>query len=187
MNRMDDLLKIRTIYKLKSVYRFNSQENRKESSAEHSWSAAMLADYILTKTNLKINRLKVYELLLYHDVVEIEAGDIPIHHEDKRKNKKENEAKAVKILRPQLPKEVAIKLEKLYNEFEENKTPESKFAHAIDTLDATIHELDYKKDWKGWNESMLRKYNEQYVSAFPETKEFFEELVKFVKKNSYFS
>lgn len=72
---MDELQRIRKLYKLKSVYRDSSVGNRKESSAEHSWSCLMLADYFIEKMNLKIDRIKVYELLMYHDLVEIEAGD----------------------------------------------------------------------------------------------------------------
>ena len=183
---MQEFTKIRTLYKLKSVYRYNSQENRKESVAEHTWSALMLADYILSKFSMKIDRLKVYELLMYHDIVEIETGDIPIHHEEKRKSKVENERKALKILKQKLPNEIAQKLEKLHEEFEESSAPEAKFARAIDKLDATIHELDYKDDWKGWDEAMLRKYHEKHMKEFPETQNIFEELVKLVKKKKYF-
>ena len=182
-----DLSKFRTLYKLKSVYRFNSQENRKESTAEHTWSTLMLADYILTIAKLKLDRLKVYELIMYHDIVEIEAGDIPIHHEEKRKNKTENERKALKTLKSKLPEEVAKKLEKFHKEFEESITPEAKFARAIDKLDATIHEMDYKDDWKGWNEAMLRRYNEKYMKEFSITEKIFEEIVVLVKKKEYFT
>jgi len=146
----------------------------------------MLADYMLTKSKMPMDRVKVYELLLYHDIVEIEAGDIPIHHEEKRIHKQENERKAILKLSEQLPKEVADKLASLFDEFEAQQTPEAKFARAIDKLDATIHELDYKEDWKGWNEEMLRKYHEYAMSAFPETKELFEEIVAYAKKNGYF-
>ena len=183
---MQNIQKFRRLYALKEVYRHCSVGNRKESVAEHTWSALMLADYILTKSKIAIDRVKVYELLLYHDIVEIEAGDIPIHHEEKRIHKQENERKAIVKLNKQLPKEVADKLAFLFEEFEAQQTPEAKFARAIDKLDATIHELDYKEDWKGWNEKMLRKYHDHAVSVFPETKKLFEKIVAYVKKNDYF-
>ena len=90
---MDELQRIRKLYKLKCVYRDSSVGNRKESSAEHSWSCLMLADYFMKKIKLKINKMRVYELLMYHDLVEIEAGDTPVHHEHKRVLKKEAESK----------------------------------------------------------------------------------------------
>jgi len=92
--KMTDLKKLRKFYELKNIQRTNSVGNRKESPAEHSWSSLILADYFLTRSNMKLDRLKVYELLMYHDVVEIECGDICISKEKERENKKENEKQA---------------------------------------------------------------------------------------------
>ncbi len=186
MNKKD-FFKIRKLYELKKVYRANSVESRKESSAEHTWSSLMLADFFLNiMKNRNIDRLRVYELLMYHDVVEIEAGDIPIHHEDKRKHKKKNELKALMKLKNEIPEAQAVKLVELFNEFEEKKTIEARFANAIDKIDAQIHELDYKKDWRGWTEEMLRRfYSAKSFEEFPELSEAFEEIVKFVKKKEY--
>ena len=61
---MEDLQKLRKLYHLKNVERANTVKDRKESSAEHSWSCLILADYFLTKMqNHHLDRLKVYELL----------------------------------------------------------------------------------------------------------------------------
>ena len=85
---MEEINKLRRLYHLKHVDRFNSVLKRKESSAEHSWSCLILADYFLNlMKDRDIDRLKVYELLLYHDVVEIEAGDIGLLETEKRKDK----------------------------------------------------------------------------------------------------
>lgn len=84
---MKDLNPVRYFYKLKSVNRHNSQGSRKESSAEHAWSCLILADYFMEKVKQKLDRVKVYEMLLYHDVVEIKTGDVNIIDEHKRKNK----------------------------------------------------------------------------------------------------
>lgn len=180
-------MKIRKLYKLKQVYRATSVEKRKESSAEHTWSSLMLADYFLNVIKRSdINKLKVFELLMYHDVVEIESGDIPIHHENKRKHKKENEQKALKKLIKELPENTAKQLAGLFVEFEEKSTVEAKFANVIDKLDAMIHELDYKEDWKGWTDEMMRRY---YVSKsfeeFPEIKKVFDSLIEYVKVQGY--
>jgi len=184
---MDELQRIRKLYKLKSVYRDSSVGNRKESSAEHSWSCLMLADYFIEKMNLKIDRIKVYELLMYHDLVEIEAGDTPIHHEHKRVLKKEMELKASEKLKEEIPKELKKKYAELFNEFEECKTKEAKFAKAIDKLDATIHEMDCKEDWKGWTEEMLRRYNDKIIGEFLEMKELNEKIIKILIKEGYFT
>jgi putative hydrolase of HD superfamily len=180
---MDEINKFRILNKLKSVYRFNSVDNRKESSAEHSWSALMLADMYMTK---ELDRLKVYELLMYHDVVEIEAGDTPFHPEMSRDGKKEKEEKAIKILKKQLPRKLSGKFIKLVKEFEDRKTIEARYAKAIDTLDAAIHELDYRKDWKGWTKEFLVKNKSKYFDDFPELKKAFDTIIQHLVDEKYF-
>ncbi len=86
--KIEEINKLKIFNKLKTITRSSSVDNRKESTAEHTWSALVLADFFLTKTNTKLNRLKVYELLMYHDVAEIYAGDTPLHPEIKTLNKK---------------------------------------------------------------------------------------------------
>jgi len=182
---MDEINKLRLFNQLKSINRINSVSNRKESSAEHSWSCLILADYFLSKFNLQINRLKVYELLMYHDVVEIEAGDTPLGPELKLSGKKEKEDKAAKFLQKKLPKPLNDKFLGLFNEFEEQKTVEARFTKAIDALDAIVHELSYKKDWQGWTEKFLVEKKLHLFEEFPEIKATFKTILKFMKKEKY--
>lgn len=184
---MNSINKLRKIYHLKHVDRANSVLERKESSAEHSWSCLILADYFLSQMkDENIDRLKVYELLMYHDVVEIEAGDVAIHHEKERENKREEEEKAFQILKKDFPLALKDKFEQLFNEFENQETKEAKFAKAIDNFDALVHELDYKEDWKGWTEEMVRKYHGKAIDVVPELKELFEKLIDYCKDKGYF-
>jgi putative hydrolase of HD superfamily len=183
---MDEVNRLRKLYELKKIYRKAFVGDRHESSAEHSWSCLILADYFLEKMDLGIDKLKVFELLIYHDVVEIEAGDVPIHFEKERKEKEKKELEAMHKLKKLIPKELGGKFESLFVEFEERKSLESRFAKAIDGLDALIHELDYKDDWKGWDEVMVRKFYEHMFLEFPEIHDVFERIVKFVKENGYF-
>ncbi|MBS3166161.1 HD domain-containing protein [Candidatus Woesearchaeota archaeon] len=184
--KKDTLSKLRTVYQLKNIERANSVGNRKESTAEHSWSSLILADYFLTRSNMKIDRLKVYELLMYHDVVEIECGDINLLKHDFHPDKFSKENKAALKLKEKLPEEIGTKFADLFNEFQDQKTLEARFAKAIDALDAEIHEMDYKKDWIGWTEEFLRKKKEPLINEFPELKEVFEETIAFVRKEGYF-
>ena len=184
---MDELTRIRKFYELKNVERACSVSGRKESSAEHSWSCLMLADYFLSTMPLaKIDRLRVYELLMYHDLVEIEAGDVCISKEELRKQKKEREMKALHSLKNKIPPVLKKKFVDLFLEFEKCETIESKFAKAIDALDAEIHELDYKEDWKGWTEEFLRRKKEPLFEEFPLLRALFEDCIAFCKKNGYF-
>jgi putative hydrolases of HD superfamily len=174
---MENINRLRKFYELKHVERANSVASRKESAAEHSWSCLILADYFLGIMTQKLN----------HDVVEIEAGDICISKEKEREDKKEAEKIAAHVLKEHIPKELKDKFIGLFEEFEDGNTKEAKFARAIDTLDATIHELDYKEDWKGWTEEFLRNKKMHLFEEFPELKKVFETILKEMNKKGYFS
>ena len=184
---MKDINKLRRFYELKNVERANSVSGRRESSAEHSWSCLILADYFLSIMKEKLDRLKVYELLMYHDVVEIEAGDVCISKEKEREGKKEREWQAAHVLKEHMPKILKHKFIDLFEEFEDGKSREAKFAKAIDALDAQIHEMDYKEDWKGWSEKFLRRKKEYLFETFPEVREAFEKVMIFLVEEGYFS
>lgn len=184
---MDNFHQLRKFYELKKVERANSVGNRKESPAEHSWSCLILADYFLNEMeDSKLDRLKVYELLMYHDVVEIEVGDVNLLDEQERKHKSKREKEAAHVLKKHLPLKLGKKFFDLFQEYEDGKTKEAKFAKAIDALDAEIHELDYKEDWKGWTEEFLRKKKGPLFEEFLELKKLFEESLEFCKKEGYF-
>lgn len=139
---MKEISKIKRLYELKHVFRGNHVHGKYETSAEHSRSCLILADYFMNSMNLKIDRLKVYELLMYHDLVEIESGDILLCNEEQRKNGKEIELKAMKKVKSEMPDVLKNKYEQLFYEFEEKKTLEARFANAIDKLDADIYATD---------------------------------------------
>ncbi len=179
---------LRAIYRLKKVERSNSVDRRKESPAEHSWSCLVLADFFMNKLSSKANyqfdRLKVYELLMYHDLVELETGDVCLSDELGRKGKPEKERAAMQKLRKELPN--GDKLHKLFTEFEQGKTKEAQFARAIDAFDSQIHEMDYKKDWKGWTAEFLIKKKRHYFDPFPEMQKVFDELIDWLTKEGFF-
>ena len=181
-----EIEKYRTINKLKTVYRFATAGNRHESSAEHSWGCLILADFFLSQMKADIDRLKVYELLMYHDLVEIEGGDFQMHPDHTHGDKKEIEKKASQLLSNKLPHVLSMKYVTLFNEYEEGKTIEAQFARAIDALEADIHELDYKQDWKGWTKEFLITKKGYLFESFPDMKKVFDELVQFLDSNEYF-
>lgn len=184
---MEEIQKLRILNKLKSVYRANSVGNRKESAAEHSWSALMLADYYGSIVDQSLNKLKVYELLLYHDLVEIEAGDIPLDPNNEVSNQKAIERAAAETLKQRLPDSLQTKFWELFYEFEKGATPEARFARAIDCLDAMIHELDYRDDWAGWSRAFLVTRREGYFDGFPELLDEFHTLVDYLVELGYIS
>jgi len=185
INDINSIFKLRIFNKLKSVYRLNSVDGRKESAAEHSWSSLIIADYFLTKYYPDLDRLKVYELLMYHDVVEIKAGDTPLSPSSDLSGKSEKEKEAASLLGKLIPQPLGEKFARLFEEFEGMKTREARFARAVDALDSMIHELDYKKDWKGWSRRFLIEKKEKFFEEFPPLKKAFYDVLGFLKKNGY--
>ncbi len=137
----DNLLKqiefIKEIDKIKYIQRrtslFNS--NRRENDAEHSWHLAMMALVMAEHANEPIDILKVIKMVLIHDIVEIDSGDIFIYDTEKNHDNTEEELKAANRIFGILPKEQAEELIALWTEFEMGETNEAKFAKSIDRLE----------------------------------------------------
>ena len=77
-------------------------------------------------------------MVLFHDVVEIDAGDTYAYDEDGKKTQAQREQKAAKRLYGLLPEDQGAKLKAIWEEFEAKNTPESRFAHTMDNLQPVI-------------------------------------------------
>lgn len=155
------------IEKLKSVSRKTKPIGLKrfENSAEHSWhvciSALMLKEY----ANENINIEKVIKMLLIHDLGEIDAGDTVVYYADKQEIKASEEDGIKRILQT-LPEEEAEIYLKLWYEFEAGKTPESKYAKAIDRIPPLLHNIyGNGHSWKEHNirKDMILSLNEKHI------------------------
>jgi putative hydrolases of HD superfamily len=178
MHEIDQLYEL---YKLKQVNRKTVILKRNESTAEHIYSTIMLAKYFLKKIK-DLDENKVINLILYHDLCEIYAGDTFTSERTEITNRKEQEAtiKLSKIIPTELSKEFLD----YWNEWLAQETNEAKFAKAMDKLDPPINELYNMHKWKeyGYTEKMLRKTKEKYLLPFPELIDFFEEMIIEYKK-----
>lgn len=124
------------IDKLKSIYRkalIQSDGNREENTAEHSWHVALMALVFKDYANEEIDINKVIQMLLVHDLVEIYAGDTyAFADQSVLKLQREKELKALDKVMSILPKNNEAELKALWLEFEFEKSPEAKFAKAIE-------------------------------------------------------
>ena len=122
------------IDQLKGIIRKNglNDGSRPENTAEHSWHAALSALLLSQYSDQPIEINRVIQMLLIHDLVEIEAGDAFVYDKDEVSGQEEAEAKALDLVFGKLPDGQAEVLKTLWNEFEARETPEAKFAKAID-------------------------------------------------------
>jgi len=143
--------------KLKNVLRKTilMDRSRRENSAEHSWHIALtvliLSEY--TKDS-DVDLFRVMKILLVHDLIEIDAGDTYCYDDQGRKDQDRREKKAADRIFNLLPADQATTLRELWDEFEERKTPESRFANALDRLQPFLH--NYFTEGQTWQENNIR-------------------------------
>ena len=180
MNQLITCLK--ELERLKTVERGLNVGSRKESSAEHTWSCMLIADIILDYLDEPLDRLRVFEMLLYHDVVEVYAGDAKFNNPEQMRVKKEKEEVAMKKVISLLPDSTRYK--SLMHEYETRLSRESQFAKAIDCIDACITNLNdpNKNNEDGFTEELIRNKYKPHVQKFDFTSSLFEMLMEKLKK-----
>lgn len=123
--------------RLKLIVRQSHLANgaRRENSAEHSWHLAMFALALSSHADAEVDVCRVIQLLLLHDIVEIDAGDAPIHaaHGSKADLALAEQNAAERIF-GLLPTGQAEKFRSMWLEFEAGQSPEARFAKALDRL-----------------------------------------------------
>lgn len=131
------------IDKLKNVLRKSPllDQSRKENSAEHSWHLALYAMVLHGQENEVVNIDRVIRMLLIHDIVEIDAGDHPIHESSNAEHQKEIELKAAERIFGLLPEKQCKEMMELWLEFEAGESSDATFAKSLDRFQPLIHNV----------------------------------------------
>ncbi len=99
--------------KLKAIYRralVKLDNNRFENSAEHSWHTALAAQILQQYAVEDIDIVRVMTMLLIHDIVEIDAGDLfAFSDEGDHAEQEVKEIAASKAIMPALIKSLALR------------------------------------------------------------------------------
>jgi putative hydrolases of HD superfamily len=142
-----NLLNILEIIKLGEKLKFELRHSwlsngRQESVAEHTWRVSLMAILIQPYLTKKVNTSRLLKMIIIHDLVEAEAGDIPAfdtmdNHAAKEK-KTLNEIKSIEKIRDTLGDPLGNELYNLWFEFENKETYEAKVANALDKLEVQI-------------------------------------------------
>ena len=157
MERIDKQFEfIREIDKEKEITRhtFLADASRRENDAEHAWHMAIMTILLQEYANEEIDVLKTITMLLIHDIVEIDAGDTYAYDEKGKENQAEREEKASKRIFNMLPEDQAEKMIALWHEFEEQKTPEAKFARCMDNIQPMM--LNDASNGLAWEENQVK-------------------------------
>ena len=125
-----------------------SEHGRRENDAEHAWHMAMMAFFLQEYANEKVDISRVMIMCLIHDLVEIDAGDTYAYDKAGLATQKEREDRAKERIFSLLPEDQKQVLTGLFEEFEDCKTPESRFAHAMDNLQPfLLNDSNGGADW----------------------------------------
>ena len=140
------------IDKEKNVFRQTSLSGhgRKENDAEHAWHMAIMAYLLREYANEDVDIAKVMLMCLIHDIVEIDAGDTYAYDEENLKTQKAREDAAKERIFSLLPDDQKAEFTALFDEFEDCRTAESKYAHAMDNLQPLL--LNTSNDGGDWKE-----------------------------------
>jgi putative hydrolases of HD superfamily len=128
--------------------------NRRENSAEHSWHLAImvlaLAEYAPPGADLG----KILAMVVIHDLVEIDAGDLFLYASAAEQERQDAaERAAADRIFALLPSDQRVSFGQLWDEFTERRTPEARFARAIDRLQPMLQNL--AADGGTWREHAI--------------------------------
>lgn len=141
-------------------------KERLESIAEHTLGCCVLAISLAEELKLPLNRGKVLEMLIIHELEELFIGDLtPLDNVNKEELRK-NAYQKIKILVKDLNCKNDILA--LTNEFNEAKTLEAEFAKAVDKLECVLEFKKYQDNGQVsldhvTDEMLQNKYLKAYV------------------------
>lgn len=126
--------------KLKSILRATRlhDNSRFENSAEHSWHVALYAMVLADHRPVGSDPFRVIKMLLIHDIVEIDAGDAPIHGDFNKEEMARKEQIAADRLFSLLPVDQSREFRALWDEFEAAQSPDARFAKALDRIPSPL-------------------------------------------------
>jgi putative hydrolase of HD superfamily len=156
-------------------------QDRRENSAEHSWHVTMVALLLAEYAAEPVDVGHVLKLMLVHDIVEIDAGDVVIYDTDARRSQAAREALAADRLFGLLPTDQAEECRRWWEEFEAQSTPESRFAKAADRLIPVLQ--NFHNQGRGWREmnvsaEQIVSVNQSMAAGAPEIWSYVEGVIR---------
>ena len=169
MDRTDERLQKQLAFSLeidkeKNVLRQThlSGHGRRENDAEHAWHMAIMAYLLREYANEKVDIARVMLMCLIHDLVEIDAGDTYAYDQEGLKTQKAREDAAKERIFSILPEDQKTELTALFDEFEEGRTAEARYAHAMDNLQPLLlNDSNGGSDWKEHGVTAAAVYGRQ--------------------------
>jgi len=133
--------------RLKSVLRATTlvDGSRPENSGEHSWHLTLYAMVLADQAAPGVDIGRVIQMLILHDLVEIDVGDVPIHSANGQAHGSADtqaaEAQAAARIFGLLPPDLGPRFRALWDEFEAAESPDAVFAKSLDRVQPVMANL----------------------------------------------
>ena len=133
--------------RLKSVLRATTlvDGSRPENSGEHSWHLTLYAMVLSDQSAPGVDIGRVIQMLILHDLVEIDVGDVPIHSANGQAHGSADtqaaESAAADRIFGLLPSDLGTRFRALWDEFEAAETPDAVFAKSLDRVQPVMANL----------------------------------------------
>ncbi len=153
-NLIKDMDFIVELDKMKTILRqtYIIDDERKEDDAQHSWHISLMAMVLSEYSNQEIDLFKTIKMLLIHDLVELHVGDTFCYDKEANLNKRKREEEAIEKIAGSLSGDKGGEIKKLWYEFEDMETVDSKFAAAMDRLQPMLSNYNNNGGtWKKFN------------------------------------
>ena len=178
--------------RLKNVLRqshVTTGNSRRENDAEHSWHLSLMVLLLSEHVEgAKVDLFRVLQMVIIHDIVEIDAGDTFAYDTIGHETQAIREQAAAKRLFGLLPSDQADEFHELFNEFEAKKTPEACFAAAVDRIQPLL--LNFHTAGAAWKRhgithSQALKRNQHIKDASSELWNYVKNLLEEAVSKGY--
>ncbi len=191
---LSEVKKLQYFYGLKGVIRYGQsrpENDLTESVAEHIYGMGLLANYFLPLEDKddKMDKTLIYEMILLHDIDEIETGDTIGYL--KTPEISANEQAAAQTVITGSPLHMQKYMLKTITNYSEQTTPEARFVKALDRFEPLI------QVYSDFGRNLLRKLEttandsarikEPYLKAFPFMYAYYEVIQKRMIVEDFFT
>lgn len=173
------------------TYRITLHEDgvTRESDTDHSFMLGLIAGSLVSKYLPRLNRGRVMEFALLHDLVEVHAGDVPTFKTltpEQKKAKDDAEHKALLKIQEEFG-DYFPWIHGTIEEYERKDTPEARFVKIIDKMMAKItHILNdgavmekigaTPENAQEWHKEQS-DWADEYMKEWPEIRPLWDEII----------
>lgn len=180
------------LFRMTSVIRHglnrDTEQFKTQSDAEHIYDMQILCQYFLPleDPNNNWDHHKINQMILFHDLAEIETGDYMTHEKVCLPDNIEHEAITQVIANS--PTQLEKPIKDILDEYELRQSVESRFVKALDCLEAVLDTmtprgLERRRDHMQLSKTeaeFYEKKNHSYTKDFPTVARFIQLEKKFV-------